>query len=141
MDAETLSRVQFALTASFHFIFPPLSMGLGLMLLVVSGAYLRTKDPKWRQLAFFWTKVYGLIFALGVATTSIYTAASQNVPVESRGAAFAYLSSAYLVALAASPMMAGFLGAFSMRAVFVADAAGLAVLAWVVRREMSDVTN
>ena len=43
-------------------------MGLGLMLLVVSGAYLRTKDPKWRQLAFFWTKVYGLIFALGVAT-------------------------------------------------------------------------
>ena len=68
MDAELLSRVQFAFTASFHFIFPPLSMGLGLMLLVVSGAYLRTKDPKWRQLAFFWTKVYGLIFALGVAT-------------------------------------------------------------------------
>ena len=68
MDPELLSRVQFALTASFHFIFPPLSMGLGLMLLVVSGAYLRTKDPKWRRLAFFWTKVYGLIFALGVAT-------------------------------------------------------------------------
>jgi cytochrome bd ubiquinol oxidase subunit I len=68
VDPEFLSRVQFALTASFHFIFPPLSMGLGLMLLVVSGAYLRTKDPKWRQLAFFWTKVYGLIFALGVAT-------------------------------------------------------------------------
>ncbi len=68
MDAELLSRVQFAFTASFHFIFPPLSMGLGLMLLVVSGVYLRTKDPKWRQLAFFWTKVYGLIFALGVAT-------------------------------------------------------------------------
>jgi cytochrome bd ubiquinol oxidase subunit I len=68
MDPETLSRVQFALTASFHFIFPPLSMGLGLMLLVVSGAYLRTRDPKWRRLAFFWTKVYGLIFALGVAT-------------------------------------------------------------------------
>jgi len=68
MDPEFLSRVQFALTASFHFIFPPLSMGLGLMLLVVSGAYLRTRDPKWRQLAFFWTRVYGLIFALGVAT-------------------------------------------------------------------------
>jgi cytochrome d ubiquinol oxidase subunit I len=68
VDPELLSRVQFALTISFHFIFPPLSMGLGLMLLVVSGAFLRTKDPKWRQLAFFWTKVYGLIFALGVAT-------------------------------------------------------------------------
>ena len=68
MDAELLSRIQFAFTASFHFIFPPLSMGLGIMLLVVSGAHLRTKDPKWRQLAFFWTKVYGLIFAIGVAT-------------------------------------------------------------------------
>jgi cytochrome bd ubiquinol oxidase subunit I len=68
MDPELLSRIQFALTASFHFIFPPLSMGLGLMLLVVSGAYLRTRDPKWRRLAFFWTKVYGLIFAVGVAT-------------------------------------------------------------------------
>src|SRR5262245_29478862 len=68
VDPELLSRIQFAFTASFHFIFPPLSMGLGLMLLVVSGAYLRTKNPKWRRLAFFWTKVYGLIFALGVAT-------------------------------------------------------------------------
>ena len=75
-------------------------------------------------------------FAIGVATTSIYTAASQTVPVESRGAAFAYLSSAYLVALAASPVIAGFLGAFSMRAVFIADAVGLAMLGWLVRREM-----
>ena len=41
------------LTASYHFIFPPLSMGLGLMLLIVSGMYLRTRDPKWRRLSFF----------------------------------------------------------------------------------------
>jgi cytochrome d ubiquinol oxidase subunit I len=68
MDAETLSRVQFALTASFHFIFPPLSMGLGLMLVIIGVIYVRTKDPKWRRLSFFWVKVYGLIFALGVAT-------------------------------------------------------------------------
>src|SRR6478672_10462295 len=66
MDAETLSRVQFALTASFHFIFPPLSMGLGLMLVILGIIYVRTKDPKWRRLSFFWVKVYGLIFALGV---------------------------------------------------------------------------
>jgi cytochrome d ubiquinol oxidase subunit I len=68
MDAELLSRIQFALTASFHFIFPPLSMGLGLMLVVIGVIYVRTKDPKWRRLSFFWVKVYGLIFALGVAT-------------------------------------------------------------------------
>lgn len=68
MDAESLSRVQFALTASFHFIFPPLSMGLGLMLVVIGVIYARTKDPQWRRLSFFWIKVYGLIFALGVAT-------------------------------------------------------------------------
>ena len=68
MTAELLSRVQFALTASFHFIYPPLSMGLGLMLVVISFIYVRTKDPKWRRLAFFWVKIYGLIFAVGVAT-------------------------------------------------------------------------
>ena len=68
MDAETLSRIQFAFTISFHFIFPPLSMGLGLMLIVIGAIYARTKDPQWRRLSFFWVKVYGLIFALGVAT-------------------------------------------------------------------------
>jgi cytochrome d ubiquinol oxidase subunit I len=68
LDAELLARLQFTLTISYHFIFPPLSMGLGLMLLFVSGAYLRTKDPKWRRLSFFWVKVYGIVFAMGVAT-------------------------------------------------------------------------
>jgi cytochrome d ubiquinol oxidase subunit I len=60
--------MQFALTASFHFIYPPLSMGLGLMLVVIGILYVRSRDPKWRQLSFFWIKIYGLIFALGVAT-------------------------------------------------------------------------
>ncbi len=68
MDPETLSRIQFALTASFHFIYPPLSMGLGLMLIIMGILYVRTKDPKWRRLSFFWVKIFGLIFALGVAT-------------------------------------------------------------------------
>ena len=68
MDVDLLSRVQFALTASFHFIYPPLSIGLGLMLVVIGIIYVRTKDPKWRRMSFFWVKVYGLIFAVGVAT-------------------------------------------------------------------------
>jgi MFS family permease len=51
--------------------------------------------------------------------------------------AFGYLTSAYLIGLAVSPVVAGFIGAESMRAVFFADAVGLAVVAWFVRRGMS----
>jgi cytochrome d ubiquinol oxidase subunit I len=43
-------------------------MGLGLMLVVIGIIYVRTNDPKWRRLSFFWIKIYGLIFAVGVAT-------------------------------------------------------------------------
>lgn len=65
---ETLSRIQFALTASFHYIYPPISMGLGLVLVIFGVIYVRTRDPKWRQLSVFWIKVYALVFAVGVAT-------------------------------------------------------------------------
>lgn len=68
MDPTTLSRLQFALTASFHFIYPPISMGLGLLMVVMGYMYVRTKDPLWRQQSFFWVKVYGLVFAMGIAT-------------------------------------------------------------------------
>jgi DHA1 family multidrug resistance protein-like MFS transporter len=77
-------------------------------------------------------------FAIGVATTCTYTAATQALPATWRGMAFGYLTSAYLAGLAVSPVVAGFVGAASMRAVFVADAAGLAVLAWAVKRGMAD---
>lgn len=68
MDAEILSRVQFAFTASFHFLYPPISMGLGMMLVVIGILYLRTKNPLWRQMSFFWVAIYGLVFAFGAAT-------------------------------------------------------------------------
>jgi MFS family permease len=75
--------------------------------------------------------------ALGIATTSVYTAASRVTSAETRGVAFGYLTSAYLIGLAVSPVVAGFIGSVSMRAVFLADAAGLALVAWMVRRGMS----
>lgn len=75
--------------------------------------------------------------SMGVAMTVIYTAATRAVPAQDRSAAFAWISTAYLVALAASPVLAGALGALSMRAVFLADAVGLGVLAWGVRRRMA----
>ncbi len=68
MSTELLHRIQFGFTISFHFIFPPMSLGLGLLLIIFGVQAVRTDDPKWRQLAMFWTKIYGLIFSMGVAT-------------------------------------------------------------------------
>jgi cytochrome d ubiquinol oxidase subunit I len=68
MDIEILSRLQFAFTIAFHYIYPPLSIGLGVALVVFEGMYLRTKDKHWEQLTKFWIKVFALIFGIGVAT-------------------------------------------------------------------------
>lgn len=68
MTTEILHRIQFGLTISFHFIFPPMSIGLGLILVILGVKSVRTGDPKWRQLSLFWVKIYGLIFAMGIAT-------------------------------------------------------------------------
>lgn len=68
MDVLTLSRIQFGATIAFHYIYPPLSIGLGLMLVLMEGAWLRTGQPVYHQMARFWTKVFALTFAIGVAT-------------------------------------------------------------------------
>lgn len=68
MDVLTLSRIQFGATIAFHYIFPPLSIGLGVQLVVMEGLWLKTKDPVYHQMARFWTKVFALTFAIGVAT-------------------------------------------------------------------------
>ncbi len=68
MTTEMLHRIQFGLTISFHFIFPPMSLGVGLVLIIFGVKSVRTKDPKWRQLSMFWVKIYGLIFSMGIAT-------------------------------------------------------------------------
>jgi len=68
MDIVLLSRIQFALTIAFHYIFPPISIGLGLLLVIMEGLYLKTKNPLYEQMTRFWAKIFGLIFAMGVAT-------------------------------------------------------------------------
>jgi len=68
MDLAHLSRLQFALTIAFHYIFPPMSIGLGLILVVMEGIYLKTKNPLYHRMTRFWVRVFGLIFALGVST-------------------------------------------------------------------------
>ena len=68
MNPELLSRIQFALTISFHYIYPPISMGLGIILVIFGVLYVRTKEQKWRELSFYWLKIYSLVFAMGIAT-------------------------------------------------------------------------
>ncbi len=68
MDVVLLSRIQFALTSGFHYIYPPLSIGLGLMLIIMEGIYMKTKNPIYKKLTKFWVKIFALTFALGVAT-------------------------------------------------------------------------
>jgi cytochrome d ubiquinol oxidase subunit I len=68
MDVLTLSRLQFAATISFHYIYPPLSIGLGVMLVIFEALWLKTKNPLYHQLARFWTRIFALTFAIGVAT-------------------------------------------------------------------------
>jgi len=68
MDVLLLSRIQFGLTIAFHYIFPPMSIGLSIILIIMEGAYLKTKNELYHQMTRFWVKIFGLIFALGVAS-------------------------------------------------------------------------
>jgi cytochrome d ubiquinol oxidase subunit I len=68
MDVDLLSRVQFAFTIMVHYVFPPLSIGLGVLLVAMEATYLRTRDPMHEQMTKFWVRIFGLIFAIGVAT-------------------------------------------------------------------------
>lgn len=68
MDAEILARLQFAFTIMFHYIYPQLSIGLSLILVIIEACYLKTKNPFYLNMAKFWTKIFALTFALGVAT-------------------------------------------------------------------------
>lgn len=73
MDVLTLSRIQFALNICFHYLYPPISIGLGLMLVVMEGMYLKTKDIKYKEMTVFWIKIFSLTFAIGVATGLVQT--------------------------------------------------------------------
>ncbi len=68
MDALTLARFQFAFTIMFHYIFPLLSIGLGVVMVTVESLYVKTGKPAYLQASQFWTKIFALTFAMGVAT-------------------------------------------------------------------------
>jgi cytochrome d ubiquinol oxidase subunit I len=68
MDVLTLARIQFGGTIAFHYIYPPLSIGLAVLLVIMEATWLKTRNPVYHQMARFWTKVFALTFAIGVAT-------------------------------------------------------------------------
>jgi cytochrome bd ubiquinol oxidase subunit I len=68
MDALLLSRMQFGVTIGFHYLFPPMSIGLAMALVIMEGMYLKTRKALYLQMAQFWTRVFALTFAVGVAT-------------------------------------------------------------------------
>ncbi len=62
------SRAQFALTAMYHWIFVPLTLGLSFIVAFMHTIYYRTRDEKWKKMTKFWMKLFGINFAIGVAT-------------------------------------------------------------------------
>lgn len=62
------SRAQFAMTAMYHWLFVPLTLGLGVMMAIMETMYVRTGELQWKNTAKFWQKIFGINFAIGVAT-------------------------------------------------------------------------
>jgi cytochrome bd ubiquinol oxidase subunit I len=68
LDIVALSRLQFAVTALYHFLFVPLTLGLSVLLAIMETVYVMTGRPIWRQMTKFWGTLFGINFVIGVAT-------------------------------------------------------------------------
>ena len=68
LDPVLLSRLQFALTALYHFLFVPLTLGLSFILAIMESVYVMTGREIWRDMTRFWGKLFAINFAMGVAT-------------------------------------------------------------------------
>ena len=68
MSVVDLSRLQFALTALYHFLFVPLTLGLSLLIAIMESVYVMTRRSIWRDMTKFWGTLFGINFAMGVAT-------------------------------------------------------------------------
>jgi cytochrome bd ubiquinol oxidase subunit I len=67
-DALTVSRLQFAFTVTYHYLFPMLTMGLALLIFVLKSLYLRNRDELYNVAARFWGKIFAVTFVMGVVT-------------------------------------------------------------------------
>ncbi len=112
-----LSRLQFALTALYHFLFVPLTLGLSMMLVIMEAVYVMTNRPIWRVVTRFWGKIFAINFVLGVAT---------GLTMEFQfGTNWSYFSH-YVGDIFGAPLAIEGLMAFFLEATFV----GLMVFGW-----------
>lgn len=68
LDPLVLSRIQFAFVVSFHAIFPVFTIGLASYIALLHGLYFKTKNPAWDRLSLFWTKIFAVVFGMGVVS-------------------------------------------------------------------------
>ncbi|HHU7947476.1 cytochrome bd-I ubiquinol oxidase subunit CydA, partial [Escherichia coli O157] len=68
LDIVELSRLQFALTAMYHFLFVPLTLGMAFLLAIMETVYVLSGKQIYKDMTKFWGKLFGINFALGVAT-------------------------------------------------------------------------
>jgi cytochrome bd ubiquinol oxidase subunit I len=116
-DVVALSRLQFALTALFHFLFVPLTLGLSMILVITESAYVMTGREIWRRITRFWGVIFGINFAMSVATA---------IGMEFQfGANWAYYAH-YVGDVLGAPLAIGGLAALFLEATFV----GLFFFGW-----------
>jgi len=117
VDIVELSRLQFALTALYHFLFVPLTLGLAILLGIMETVYVMTGKTIWKQLVQFWGVLFGINFAMGVAT---------GITMEFQfGTNWAYYSH-YVGDVFGAPLAIEGLMAFFLEATFI----GLFFFAW-----------
>src|SRR5580693_2333973 len=117
LDVVQLSRLQFGLTAMYHFLFVPLTLGLAVLLGIMESVYVMTGREIWRELVKFWGVLFGINFAMGVAT---------GITMEFQfGTNWAYYSH-YVGDVFGAPLAIEGLMAFFLEATFV----GLFFFAW-----------
>ena len=117
VDVVTLSRIQFGMTALYHFLFVPLTLGLSIILAIMESVYVMTRRPIWRDMTKFWGLLFGINFAMGVAT---------GITMEFQfGTNWAYYSN-YVGDIFGAPLAIEGLMAFFLEATFI----GLFFFGW-----------
>ncbi|MEM8856471.1 MAG: cytochrome ubiquinol oxidase subunit I, partial [Pseudomonadota bacterium] len=119
-----MSRLQFALTAMYHFLFVPLTLGLSILIAMMETVYVMTRRKIWRDMTKFWGVLFGINFVLGVAT---------GITMEFQfGMNWAYYSH-YVGDVFGAPLAIEGLMAFFLEATFV----GLFFFGWDKLRPLS----